>query len=87
MSDLTKKHPEQMDDEIFLCNASHEKGEYEGDSRSSYQCIGWKTKRAGRIAYDVHGKVINDVMFPVFVKIKEIKDGDPKVAESLLKGN
>lgn len=78
----SKNHPEQQEGEIFLSNSNDEDA-MDGTNRTYYQCIGWKTKRRGRTAYDVNGKVVNR-MFPVFVQIAEIKGEHPSVLKHLL---
>ncbi|MEK7082586.1 MAG: hypothetical protein AAB972_00320 [Patescibacteria group bacterium] len=63
---VSKNHPELQDGEVFLTNASYR--------RSSWESIGWRTKRKGVIAYDIYGKQING-MFPVFVQKEELING------------
>lgn len=75
-------HPEQQEDEVFISN-SHDEGPVDDTGRTDYECIGWKTKRRGVVAYDVNGKVLPE-MFPVFVKRSEIEQADPKILKSLL---
>ena len=86
-NDFNKNHPERLSDEVFITNADDEINFPEG--KSSFQVIGWKTKRRGNVAYDINGKPLGSrwpESFPVFVKQKEIraeKDGD-KILEGLL---
>lgn len=61
---MTKLHPECGVDEIYLGNFSEQK----------FQLVGWKTKRMGKIAYDIHGeRVYSEGFFPVFVSRKEME--------------
>jgi hypothetical protein len=53
-------HPELMPGEVFLTN----------DNCENFDEIGYQTKRAGNVAYDIHGNVIEG-LFPVFVKKSE----------------
>jgi disulfide oxidoreductase YuzD len=64
-------HPELKPGEIWLTNATHE----------SYERIGWTTKRAGNIAYDIYGEkagemtygfYADEAFFPVFVQESEL---------------
>ena len=81
MKTLSKNHPELQDGEVFLTNASddhfprlillHQTISYR---HSSWESIGWRTKRKGVIAYDIYGKQING-MFPVFVQKEELING------------
>lgn len=79
-NNFNKNHPERLDDEVFITNADNEINFPKG--KSSYQVIGWKTKRRGNVAYDINGKPLENrwpESFPVFVKQEEIrmeKDGD-----------
>ena len=41
--DFNKNHPERLDDEVFITNANDE-FDFE-ENRSSYDAVGWKTKR------------------------------------------
>lgn len=68
------RHPEQMDDEFFISNATHSNR------------IGWKTKRMGCVAYDKYGKAVKQLV-PVFVKQSEIKDYSQKLFDKLTKEN
>lgn len=63
-------HPELQPGEILLGNF--------GDLRG----IGWKTKRAGKQAYDVYDKPIKDLV-PVFVQVEEIMSENPGVIKRL----
>jgi len=53
-------HPEQLSGEIHLLNSEPETVRY----------IGWKSKRAGEVAYDVDGNVVPGNV-PVFVQAEE----------------
>jgi len=55
-------HPELRPGEIFVTNAI----------LRDYHLVGWSTKRAGNIAYDLSGEVAEGC-FPVFVQIAEIE--------------
>lgn len=59
---MQKHHPEQQDDEIYL-------GNHQDYRRVK---IGWKTWRAGKVAYDTKGNVLKNLE-PVFVKRQEIE--------------
>jgi hypothetical protein len=61
-----RDHPERASDEVYIANTDQE----------DVIDIGWKTKRAGNIAYDIRGKKIGQYpkVFPIFVKISEIKE-------------
>ncbi len=63
-----KRHPERMKDEVFITNSGLD----------SYWKVGWKTKRTGTIAYDVHGERCGNFphFFPVFVDMAEIKNSE-----------
>ncbi len=78
MSVFDSNHPERLPDEVFIGNADDSKH----PDDSSFQFIGWKTKRKGEIAYNTEGKPILG-KFPVFAKIEEIKA--KKDGEELLK--
>jgi|GEM_PF-2507220 len=62
--DFNRNHPERKDDEVFITNSDSE----------DFSDIGWKTKRYGVDAYDIHGKRFSEYprTFPVFAKISEI---------------
>ena len=85
-NDFNKNHPERLGDEAFICNADNQINP--GRGKSSFQAIGWKTKRRGNVAYDINGKPLNDGSFPVFVKQEEIRaeEGGDKILEGLLPG-
>lgn len=55
-------HPEQRSGEIHLFNSESDKVRY----------IGWKSKRAGEVAYDVNGD-IEPSKVPVFVLASEFE--------------
>jgi hypothetical protein len=59
------RHPEQKDDEVYLCNASD----------AGYARIGWATKRVGATPYDIKMQPIDNAgdFFPVFVKRAEMQ--------------
>ena len=59
------RHPEQQDDEVFVCNVQHRE----------YDRLYWKTKRMGEVAYDQGGNRLNYAEFsPVFVKRWEFEE-------------
>ena len=56
-------HPELQEGEIFLTNTN------EGMS-----WCGWKTKRQGKIAYDIEGNPISHMGYvPIFVQRSELR--------------
>jgi hypothetical protein len=57
-------HPEQYDNEVLIGNCNLPDYTFRTE---------WKTKRLGKIAYDVNGNPIKD-LFPVFVSKEEIKE-------------
>ncbi len=59
-----ENHPEIMEGEMFITN--------EFDV-FVYNEIRWKTKRMGKIAYDINGKFLYG-WFPVFIQKKEYDD-------------
>lgn len=56
-------HPEQQPGEVFLENASPE----------LFDDYIWRTKRFGKIAYNVLGMTVEG-QFPVFVQRKELEE-------------
>lgn len=60
-----KRHPEQKPDEVFETNGTIEQ----------FLNLPYKTKRMGRIAYDIHGREVGDSgtgrYFPIFIKVEE----------------
>ena len=60
---ISQSHPECLPGEIFLTNIC--------SKVSDFGKIGWKTKRKGKCAYDVSGKLVPD-SYPVFVEEEEI---------------
>ncbi len=81
-------HPERRPDEVFVTNADDDTiFTLDDDGLSSYQHVGWKTKRRGDVSYDIHGKPLGERWphsFPVFVKQSEIAAKDPKILERML---
>ncbi|MDO8560786.1 MAG: hypothetical protein Q7R91_01055 [bacterium] len=73
--DVWKNHPELQDGEVFLTNASDDDWDrISDDPHSSWESIGWKTKRMGNVAYDIiEGKPVPG-MFPVFVQKRELME-------------
>lgn len=81
---FNKNHPNRREDEVFLCNANY----------AEYVNLKWQTKRNGICAYTIidepnkKGVFIdrNQEIFPVFVKIKEVKeleDGKERLKDML----
>ena len=60
-----RPHPEAKEDEILFTYANLD----------AFDRISKKTKRAGKIAYDKHGKYLGEYpdLFPVFVKKEEMR--------------
>jgi hypothetical protein len=76
--DFNKNHPERLDDEVFITNADDE-FDFSEENKSSYDHVGWKTKRRGNIAFDINGKPLGQRWsgsFPVFAKIAEIEKSE-----------
>ena len=77
MAAFSEKHPEMLEDEVFVGNMGTV---YEPDEDllryravpdwEDWDAYGWETKRMGSVAYDVHGKLIPDSR-PIFVKVEE----------------
>jgi hypothetical protein len=59
---VSKHHPEQGVDEIYLGNFTNE----------SYTQVSWKTKRRGKIAYDINGNILSELR-PAFVLRQELQ--------------
>jgi len=84
-------HPERLEDEVFITNASTDtyplfvnRGlRIIEDTRTDWECIGWKTKRAGNVAYDIHGNELPGY-YPIFAKKSEIKSKGGRILERLL---
>lgn len=77
MPDFNKTHPELRKGEVFLTNASERDALDSEDRVSSWDSIGWKTKRKGEFSYDIHGKPLGyhwPNSFPVFVRRKELEE-------------
>ncbi len=73
-------HPELQDGEVFITNASDSSsGKYPGDTRSDWDACGWKTKRRGKVAYDIHGKPISAGVFPIFARREELEAAGVKI--------
>ena len=54
-STINKIHPEQTDEEIFLSN----------DNEKSYKLIQWKSKRKGKVAYDLIPMLKGEKLIPI----------------------
>jgi hypothetical protein len=61
MSTFNQQHPELQDGEVFLQNSAN----------PEMTSIPFKTKRLGKVAYDIHGKV-SQGLFPVFKKKTDV---------------
>ena len=85
VSDFRKDHPERMDDEVYFGNFDEEDCG-DGTGRTGWECVGWKTKRKGQVAYNVRGVPYLGAapIFPVFVKQSEINAKDPEITKGLL---
>ena len=55
MNITNKYHPELKEGEVFLTNTDN----------PEMTNIGWKSKRLGRVAYDIHGLIVKG-LYPVF---------------------
>jgi hypothetical protein len=75
MTTREKDHPEREPDEVYLGNFSETDAWQDDDGRSSWEIVGWISKRKGNIARNIHGVAYCDdgEMFPGFVKIDEIR--------------
>lgn len=59
-----EKHPELLDGEVFLTNATE----------ASYNSFDWKTKRMGVIAYDNKGLSVQSLgLRPCFIRREEVE--------------
>jgi len=60
------KHPEETKDEIYIGNSN----------KDNYSSIKWKTKRKGKVPYNVltNQPIKNTIMFPVFIEKKEYQE-------------
>jgi len=65
MAIKNQNHPEKYAGEVYLTNS------FKGDLDD----IGWKTKRAGTVALDIHGEPCGEApdFFPVFVQRSELE--------------
>ena len=73
--DTSTNHPEQTDGEVFIGNFLNKSPEIptEGILIDPFDRVGWKTKRAGMVAYDHNGNTLPDC-FPVFVLRSEMRE-------------
>lgn len=81
--DFNKNHPELRKGEVFIVNICSKGSSrvpqlgaefgWLGDNRSDWECIGWKTKRMGNVAYDIYGSPLSGATRPVFAKRTELK--------------
>ncbi|MCC2631115.1 MAG: hypothetical protein K0S38_924 [Candidatus Paceibacter sp.] len=81
VTDFNKNHPERKRNEIFLTNSTDA---VSVGGRSSYEWIGWKTKRKGKVAYQIDGKPCSNDMFPVFIKKSEVRASKPEMLADYL---
>ena len=71
-ANFNRNHPELRDGEVFITNAFHDSnGRFPDDPRRDWEAVGWKSKRAGAVAYTTSGKRIRG-MFPIFAKRSEL---------------
>lgn len=70
-TDIKQRHPEEQIGEILLCNLK---------SLSSFNILGWNTKRIGKVAYqkDNITPMENPDMFPVFINRQEPQEKKEK---------
>ncbi len=77
MSEFNRQnHPEKLHDEVFLGNSSDIPFGVGDRSISSFDSIGWKTKRKGNVAIGKNGEPLDNRwpnVFPVFVKRTEVE--------------
>ncbi len=64
-------HPECKTSERWLTNCAK-------DSPDDFEAIGYQTKRAGQVAYDINGKEVPS-HFPVFILESEYNSRHPEV--------
>ncbi len=77
-------HPERQPDEVWVTNADDD---YDFGDGSSWEHVGWKTKRRGEVAYDINGVPLGDRWhgsFPVFAKQSEIAQEDKEILQRML---
>ncbi len=72
------RHPEQEEDEIFLTNATKEEA----------KALDWKTKRLGRVAYNIRHAEINQTdwperIYPIFAKESEADEKWEKFVDNI----
>lgn len=71
MVKVDSSHPELLEGEVLLMNTTEE------EFRKSV----WRTKRMGRVAYDVHGNPIAHPCVPFFIQRKELEDAGMPIEE------
>ena len=59
---FNKSHPELRDGEVFIGNTSLD----------HWECVGWKTKRMGDVAYNIYGEPLNGI-HPTFAQAEELR--------------
>ncbi len=83
-------HPERQEDEVFVTNTDDEPAfglPLGMNGISGWDRIGWKTKRKGSIAYDIHGEPLGGRWpsgYPVFAKKSEIEKVDKESLKKML---
>jgi hypothetical protein len=62
VTDFERDHPEREEGEVFVTNSN------------TMRFVGWKTKRKGKIPYDVHGNQnYPKGWFPIFAQIEDVR--------------
>lgn len=74
---IERKHPETREGEIYLTNCCLDVFNNPDDE---YYKIGWKTKRKGKVAYDIYGNIIENA-YSVFIQIEEYEAKHGKAIE------
>lgn len=65
--DYRKNHPEMQEGEVLITNSDDE----------GYGCVGWKSKRKGKVTYDTSNKPLGHRWpdsFPVFAQRDELEE-------------
>lgn len=70
--DFNKTHPELREGEVFIANIFPDRKSIGDDNRTDVECIGWKSKRVGKKAYDINGQHMEDTL-PVFAQRSELQ--------------
>lgn len=66
----TQDHPECREGEVFLADFSRR--------HNDYKRIGYKTKRIGKVAYDVNGNIAEELV-PIFVSKQEWDENEKEI--------